>query len=278
MPLLLSLTGAIIFGCADFLGGLATRRNRDAISVVVVTQVAGLLALLVYAPLVGATHVTMPDLAWGALAGLSGATGLVFFYEALARGTMSVVSPVTAVVSAIVPLVAGVTLGNRPSVAVWTGLLLGIAAICLFGFTHDGLDAAALRALAPAVVGGLGFGFFFVLLSRTQGGAGLWPLVAARGLSGIVMAVAALATSGSIAIEPAARWIALGAAVGDVTANALYLLSTRHGDLAVVGVVIALYPASTLVLARIVLHERLNRVQQGALALAAFAVVIIALA
>src|SRR5882724_2478495 len=99
MAIGLSLIGAIVFGCADFWGGLATRRSGATVAVVVVTQIAGLTALAVLAPLMGASHLKASDLAWGAAAGVCGATGLLVFYRALAEGTMSIVSPITAVVS-----------------------------------------------------------------------------------------------------------------------------------------------------------------------------------
>ena len=271
----ISLLGAIVFGCADFWGGLATRRSGRTAAVVVVTQLAGLLALVVYAPVVGASDLHRADLAWGAAAGLFGMLGLLCFYRALARGTMSIVSPITAVVSAIVPVGAGVLLGDRPALLAWTGIAVGIGAIALFGgVPHP--HGSARPAMIGAALGGLGFGAFFVLLSRTGDGAGLWPLVAARGVSGTVLVVGARIARQPLRLTRDPLRIAIAAVVGDVTANALYLVSTRYGLLAVVGVVIALYPASTLVLARVVLHERLEPMHWAALGLAGAAVVLIA--
>ncbi len=274
MAIALSLVGAIVFGCADFWGGLATRRSDATVAVVVITQVAGLAALMVIAPLSGATHVAVSDLVWGAGAGLCGATGLLFFYRALADGTMSIVSPITAVVSAIVPLLAGVALGDRPAAWAWAGIVIGLGAIILFGGVPHPHGVARV-AVTGAVLGGLGFGTFFVLLARSGSTAGMWPLVAARGCSGALLFAWAKARRQPIGLPRAVWKIALAAGIGDVSANALYLAATHHGLLAVVGVIIALYPASTLVLARIVLHERLQPLHWVALVAAAGAVTMI---
>jgi drug/metabolite transporter (DMT)-like permease len=272
----LSLLGAIVFGCADFWGGLATRRSGRTAAVVVVTQLAGLLALFVEAPLVGSSTLHATDLLWGAAAGLCGMVGLLCFYRALAVGTMSIVSPITAVVSAIVPVVAGLLLGDRPEALAWVGIAIGIGAIVLFGgvpHPHGSSGAAVLGA----VLGGLGFGTFFVLLSQSGDGAGLWPLVAARSVSGAVLVLGALVLHQPLRLARDPLRIAIAAGVADVSANALYLVSTHYGLLPVVGVVIAFYPASTLVLARVVLHERLEPLHWAALGLAGAAVVLIAL-
>lgn len=274
MAVTLSLVGAVVFGCADFWGGLATRRSGATVAVVVATQVAGLAALLVAAPFFGGTP-SAHALAWGAAAGLCGATGLLFFYRALATGTMSLVSPATAVVSAIVPVVAGIFLGDRAGALAWAGIAVGLGAIVLFGgVPHP--HGSAIDGIAAALAGGAGFGFFFVLLSRSGHDAGLWPLVAARGVSGALLIGGSVAARRPLRLARPVVPIAIAAGVGDVTANALYLLSTRHGPLVIVGVIIALYPASTLVLARAVLHERLERLHWVALGLAAVAVVLIA--
>lgn len=268
----------MLYGAADFAGGFAVRRNGATVAVVFLTQVVGLATVLVYAPIYGASHVTVSDIGWGAGAGVCGALGLLLFYRALALGTMSIVSPVTGVVSAAVPVCVGLGLGERPTLAVAVGIVLAIAAVAMFGGGGGVGLAAATRALAPAIAAGVGFGTFFSLIAETHHGAGLWPVVAARGAASAMYAVGSRVRGVSVRVRRSALGIAIAAGVGDVTANAVFLVASRHGDLAIVGVIGALYPASTLVLARAVLGERLARHQQVALAVATCAVVLIAIA
>lgn len=258
---------------------MAVRRNRATFGVVFTSQLVGLIGVALIAPLYGASHVTATDLAWGAGAGICGGLGLALFYRALALGTMSVVSPVTGVVSAAVPVCAGLALGERPSPAAAAGIVLAVAAVSLFGGGQSDLSfAAATRSLAPAIAAGFGFGGFFTLLSETHHGAGVWPLVASRGAACLLLTVAARVRHSTLRVHAAALAITIAAGLGDVLANGTFLVASRHGDLAIVGVIGALYPASTLVLARLVLNERLVTHQRVALAVAAAAVVLIALA
>jgi drug/metabolite transporter (DMT)-like permease len=206
-----------------------------------------------------------------------GGIGLALFYRALALGTMSVVSPVTGVVSAAVPVSVGILLGERPSLAAALGIALAIVAVSMFG-GGSGDTGSPLRGLAPAIAAGAGFGGFFVLLSEAHHGAGLWPIVSARSAACLLYIVAAGVRGGSLRVHRAALAITIAAGIGDVMANAFFLAASRHGDLAIVGVIGALYPASTLVLARVVLNERLVFHQRLALAVATGAVVLIAVA
>jgi drug/metabolite transporter (DMT)-like permease len=275
----LALVSATLYGAADFSGGLAVRRNRSTFGVVFMTQIVGLATILIVALVVGASHVTVSDLAWGAAAGLCGGVGLALFYRALALGTMSVVSPVTGVVSAAVPVGVGVLLGERPSLAAAIGIALAIIAVAMFGGSSSGAGTAAgARALAPAIAAGAGFGGFFVLLSEAHHGAGVWPIVSARTAASLLYVVAARVRGSSLRVHRSAFAITVAAGIGDVMANAFFLAASRHGDLAIVGVIGALYPASTLVLARVVLDERLVFHQRVALGVATGAVVLIALA
>lgn len=279
MGIALALASALIFGAADFAGGIATRRNGATYPVVWLSQCMGLLTVLALAPLVNASALTAGDLAWGAVAGIVGGSGLLFFYRALAVGTMSIVSPVTAVVAAVVPVVVGVAQGERPAILASCGIVLGIGSLAMFGGgDHGDVPNGVLRSLAPAIIAGVGFGAYFALVAQTHHGSGLWPLVASRATSCTLLGIGAFARRAPIGIAKDARFTLVDAGAGDITANALFLLASREGDLAIVGVIAALYPASTLVLARFVLGERLVRLHQSALALAAVAVILIAVA
>ena len=277
MAVLLALASAVVYGAADFCGGLAARR-ATAFAVVTLSQLAGLVALLPLLPWLGGDP-TGTDLAWGAAAGLAGATGLVLFYRALAEGVMSVVAPVTAVSAAALPVLGGLLLGER--IGPWTvaGILLALVAVVLVA-AEDGLGSlrtARPADLLPALASGLVFGLFFVLLDRTREAAELSPLIAARAVSVLAVVLLARLASRSLSVPRGALPVVVLAGVGDMTANALFLLAAQQGQLAITGILASLYPVSTVVLAQVVLRERLVATQAAGLAAAGVAVVLIAL-
>lgn len=278
MAILLALGSAVVYGAADFCGGLASRRST-AFAVVAGSQAAGLTALLLVLPLLGGRPTTA-DLVWGAAAGMTGAAALVLFYGALARGVMSVVAPVTAVSAAAVPVLAGAALGQPIGALALVGIALALVAVVLIS-AEDGLSS--LRAARPAalvlpLVAGMGFGFFFVLLDRTREESMLSPLVSARVASITVVVAVALLAGRSLRMERPIWPLVLLAGVGDIAANSLFLIATQMGEqLALTGVLASLYPASTVLLAQMVLRERLAATQAVGLAAAAVAVALITL-
>ena len=278
MAVVLAVSSAVVYGASDFLGGLASRR-ATVFGVVALSQLAGLVALLALLPWLGGP-VTRADLGWGAAAGLVGATGLLVFFRALSRGVMSVIAPVTAVTAAAVPVLAGLLGGNRIGPVAGAGILLALIAVVLVS-AEGGLGQ--LRAARPANLGapllaGTAFGCFFVLLDRTSADAGLTPLVAARIASFALVVVVALVGRRSLRVGRGALPFVLASGVGDMTANALFLLATQQeGQLAITGVLASLYPVSTVVLAQSLLRERLVRAQFAGLAAAIGAVVLITL-
>jgi drug/metabolite transporter (DMT)-like permease len=276
VAVLLALASAVVYGTADFLGGLASRR-ASVFGVVAVSQLIGLLALLALLPVFGGP-VTAADLAWGAASGVAGATGLVIFFRTLARGVMSVIAPVTAVTAAAVPVLVGLLGGESIAPLTALGIVLALAAVVLVS-AEGGLSAlrtARPDTIAPALAAGLAFGFFFVLLDRTSQDSGLTPLVAARLASVALVVVVALAARQSLRVSrPALPLVAISGAF-DMTANALFLLATQQpGQLAITGVLASLYPVSTVVLAQVVLRERLVLAQVAGLGTAVTAVVLI---
>jgi drug/metabolite transporter (DMT)-like permease len=278
MAVVLALSSAVVYGASDFLGGLASRR-ATVVAVVAFSQLSGLVALLLLLPWLGGP-VTHADLGWAAGAGLVGATGLVIFFGALSRGVMSVIAPVTAVTAAAVPVLAGLLGGNRIGPVAGAGILLALIAVVLVS-AEGGLGQ--LRTARPASLGaplaaGTAFGVFFVLLDRTSADAGLTPLVAARMASFLLVVVVALAGRRSLRVGRSALPVVLASGVGDMTANALFLLATQQGaELAIVGVLASLYPVSTVILAQVVLRERLVAAQFAGLVSAFAAVVLITL-
>jgi drug/metabolite transporter (DMT)-like permease len=276
----LALAAALTYGTADFCGGMATKRTATSWPVVVVSQLVGLGVVLCLLPFVHGSGPSLHDLSWGAGGGMVGGIALLAFYRALAAGTMSIVAPVTATLSAVVPVVAGLAfLGERPAIAAIAGIAAALAAVALFGVPAKGFTIGNREAsLFLAAVAGAGFGLFFICLDRTSGHSGLWPLVAARATSTTVLGLTALAGGHRLAITGTARSLALVAGVFDSLANALFLVATHRGLLTTVSVLTSLYPGSTIVLAYIVLKERLRPPHLVALAVATLAVALIATA
>ncbi len=277
MAALLALTAAAAYGVGDFLGGMAARREPST-AVVLWSHVVGLVMLLLAAPALGG-DVTPRALAVGGVAGLFGGAGVALFYRGLSLGSMSVVAPVAALLSAAVPVMAGLGSGERPPLAAIGGIGMALVAVTMVSRERPGTHGErglGLQPLLLAIGAGVAFGLFFVALDRAGGDAGIWPLVGAR-----VASVSLFASLGAARVTAAAPpRAALAAAVGcgllDAAANVLYVLALSHGLLSVVAVLTALYPAGTILLARYVLGERLTGLQRTGLAVAGVAAVLIA--
>jgi drug/metabolite transporter (DMT)-like permease len=276
----LALASAALYGAADFLGGLASRR-ASTIAIVLVSQGAGLvpLALLLFA-LPGTP--SGQDFIWGAIAGLAGSVGVALLYRALAIGTMSIVAPTTAVCAVMLPVLVEALRGERLPPVTQGGIGLAVVAIVLVSQqeSRESADAGSTRPIVPAGIGlaltsGVAIGLFFLALARTSAAAGLWPLFASRGLSILIFGTIAAAGSQGFRLDRKVFKIAVACGVVDMLANALYLLASRGGPLSVVVTLASLYPASTVVLARVVAGERLSRRQGIGVACALAAVVVI---
>ncbi|TMS00795.1 DMT family transporter [Nonomuraea basaltis] len=273
---ILATVCAVVYGTADFFGGLASRRTQ-VLSVVALSQIAGLALILGLLPALPGAF-TDRALLWGLAAGLSGAAGLALFYRALAAGTMSVVAPTTAVTSATLPVVFGLATGERPGFWALVGVVLALGAVLLVSQDGSAKGRASLGALLTSLAAGAGFGGFFILLAMAPSDAGLWPLVGARLSSVTTVALLALATRRTLRPSAGSLRIIVAAGVLDMAANVLYLLAQRQGLLSLVAVLVSLYPASTLLLARQVLGERLRGIQVAGVACALGAVALIAVA
>lgn len=317
----LSLAGALVYGAADFLGGLAAKR-LSAVLVTAIAAVAGLVVMLAALPLLGGAWAGT-DLAWGALSGVVGAVAIALLYASLAIGPMSILSPLTALMSAITPMLWGTLVGSERfgPLGLW-GLGLALVAVVLVGFVPErGAVRPSAKGLAFAVGSGLAIGTYYIVISHTSDESGIVPLVANRVVAATVLfaAVAVLAISsrwrtrigaglpaavavGTVdaatagpgpdvastgsASDPANRRavvragvaLALAGGVLDAIANILLLLGIRAGDLAVAAVLGAMYPAGTVILAAIVLRERIAPVQWAGLVLALAAAGMLALA
>ena len=271
----LAVLSSITYGAADFLGGLATKRST-MFSVVVFSQLSGLILVLISLPFLPPSSPTAIDFAWGAASGLAGGIGVALLYRGLAIGVMSVVAPVTAICAVIVPLVVGIILGERPTGLAIVGVLLAIAAIVLVSQTgHTEEGKRATTGLPIAIASGIAIGIFLVFLKRTGPSAGLWPLIAARVVSVAFFTMAGLVLREKLMPRRESIPIVIGGGALDILANILYLLAVRRGLLSIVATLTSLYPASTIILARIVLRERLRLLQQAGMACAAVAIVLI---
>lgn len=283
MGVLIAAISALLYGSADFMGGLASRSDR-ALAVTVWSQFVGLITILAVAVIVGASEVAGSDLGWGAVGGMCGGVGLLLFYGALAQGAMALVAPITAVCSAVVPVVFGVATGDRPSWLAVVGLVCAFPAIVLVARGTDDGSASRLspRLVAQSLAAGSMFGLFFVAFSYPGDDAGFFPAVAARVASVTLLGLTTAITvargvdRSEFAIAPGSRWMVIGTGVFDVSANAAFLVATRYGMLSLVSVVSAMYPATTVALARAALHERLVPAQIAGMVLAAAAVGLVA--
>ncbi len=276
MAVILALGSAVTFGIADFLGGIASRRVA-AWTVVIGSQFFGLALLVVVLPVLPTAIYDDADLAWGAAGGIVGALGLTLFFRALALGNMSVVAPISAVITGAVPAIVGVALGERPAPLAWAGIALALPAIVLISREHvDASTRTPPDVLASAALAGLGFGAFFVFLDQTGDGAGIQPLIAARIVSVALIGMVALGTGRLSMVRGRLLGVIAVSGMLDMGANVMFLYSVREGLLALGSVISAMYPASTLLLARAVLAERLQAVQLVGLGLAAFAVALVA--
>jgi drug/metabolite transporter (DMT)-like permease len=275
----LAVLAAVSFGGADFLGGLATKRAESPSGVVAGVAVFGLVPLLALAPITDGGSVPGGDLLWGGAAGVVGGLGVLVFYGALATGVMSVVAPATAITSALVPVAAGLALGEDPGRVPLAGV--GVAVIAIALLSRGGPTGTSAKEvmdtglLAKAVVAGLCFGTFYILLDRTHDSAGLWPLVATRAATIATMVIVGLALRQRLRLPSSARPAVLLGGILDAAANALFLAANRTGLLSLVAVIVSLYPASTIALAYTVLGERLQRRQMVGIVMAAIAVALI---
>jgi len=279
--ILLAAASALIWGTADYSGGRASRRV-PALRVAVLSKVFSLPALALYLVLTPGLPTGAAAL-WGAAAGMIGLVALVIFYSTLSAGAMSVVAPVAAVTTAVLPFTVGLVAGDRPGTLALIGVACAVLAIALVSLTRD---ASPERRVTPALVGramaaGAGFGLFFVLLDIANGSAGdpgLWPVAAAQvgalAIGGVLLARAP--RSGSAPLRGGLLLWLTAAGVLDMTANALYLVAARDGMLAVVAPVAALYPVSTVLLALALDRERGRPVQVAGLGLAVAALVLVA--
>jgi drug/metabolite transporter (DMT)-like permease len=268
------LLSALVWGAADFCGGLATRRARP-FSVVLVAEIAGAVLLLLAALAWRQPLPPLMSLGWSAGAGLAGAVGLLGLYTALSSGHMGIVAPVSAVIAAIVPIIASAVLEGLPDATQMAGFGVALAAVWLL--SSGGGHSVSGRELRLALLAGLGFGFYFVLIDRADPASGFWNLTFARSFAAIVLL--ALMVVMRHPLLPPRSVLPINVLNGSLDAggNLFFVLAAQAGRLDVASVLASLYPGTTVVLAWLVLGERLSRPQAVGVAAALVAIVLIVL-
>ncbi|HEY1105842.1 MAG TPA: EamA family transporter [Agromyces sp.] len=314
---LFSLTGAFVFGAADFLGGLAAKRI-GAVLATAVSGLAGLITLAIVAPLIGGSA-SSADLWWGAAAGAAGAVAIGLLYATLAIGPMSILSPLTAVVSAVVPMVWGLATGGSLGPLAYWALGVALIAVVLVGFVPErGAVRPSIAGIVMGIGAGAAIGAFFIIIDQTSDASGLWPLLVNAAVTTAIM----FAVAGALALRARSKArrmpraeapqaidadradvaagtgtapvltavervsadrraglrIAIACGLVNAAANTLLLLGIRAGELAIAAVLGAMYPAGTILLAALVLKERIAPVQWVGLALALVAAGMLAVA
>lgn len=267
------LASALSWGAGDFSGGLATKRE-PVFGVLVIGQAAGLLLLIVLALLWAEPPPSAMDLGWGLAAGLASAVGVASLYRGLAVGQMGIVAPLSAVLTAALPALFGVLTEGMPGVPTLVGFGLALVGIWLVAGT--GASGGRRDALGLAVLAGCGFGVFFILIHHAGTSAVFWPLVAARiGSLGLVLPIA---LGRRQLVRPDLRLLVVVLLSGAlaVAGDAFFVLAGQAGRLDMAAILASLYPASTLLLAALMLGERLKGAQVIGVVVALAAIALIA--
>jgi drug/metabolite transporter (DMT)-like permease len=271
----LGVTAAIAWGAGDFGGGLAARR-APILGVALFVQAIGMvLAVALWAvraePLPGPADAT-----WAALAGLLGAFGIAGLYQSLALGRMSIVAPVTGVIGAALPVVAGIALEGPPPTLALAGIGLAIVAVVLVSLTIDRGPAAGPSGLPYALAAGIGIGGFAVAISRVADGLVFGPLVVVRVVETVTFVVVISLSRRPWQLPRPTRGLVVAVAVLDMLGNAAFIAATQNGALAIASVLGSLYPVTTVVLAAAVLRERIGGVHAIGILTAIAAIALIA--
>jgi drug/metabolite transporter (DMT)-like permease len=270
LTVILGLATALVYGFADFFGAIASRK----LSSVLVTAVAGIVGfifLLSMIPFFGATFSQDAVIA-GIAAGIASAIGITALYASLAIGPISIISPLGAVLGAMVPLIFGFIIGDRFGPLGWIALALILVAVVLVGFI-PGADVRlpSAKGLLLAFVAGAGIGTILIVLKFSPNDSGLASVIVMRAVSAILLNLLVFATWIKLRSKKVATparsvtgkywWAVIAAGIFDSSANIFFTLALRSGSLSVVSVLTALYPLGTIILARLILKERIGRVQ-----------------
>jgi drug/metabolite transporter (DMT)-like permease len=273
LAIALGLAASLSWGVADFFGGIQSRR-MPVVAVVLGSQLAG---LVLVAAIVAARGEGMPGgdfVIYAALSSVGGIVGLTAFYKALSIGAMGVVAPLSST-AAVIPLVVGLATGDRPSALQGIGVAVAIAGVVLASREAGEHGGSVSKGAGLALVSAVGFGCFFLAIDKASDSDVLWAVCVNRTVSVSLLGLALLATRPTLGLQPADMRILALVGVLDILANGLFALAATKGLVSVVSVLASLYPVITVLLARVVLKERLQAVQRigAALALAGAALI-----
>ncbi|MEI2712876.1 MAG: CapA family protein [Nocardioides sp.] len=274
---LLALSAAFAYGLGDFCGGVGARRT-SAWSVAFVAQLVGSVGLLAVALVLGGDPTTA-DHAWGVAAGVANGVGTAFLYRGLASGRMGVVAPLSGVSAALIPIVVGFALGERPTALAWVGMAVAVPAIWLV--SREPVDSETVTestgtAVVDGLLAGTGFGLLFVFLSRIGEDAGLLPLALNQAVAGLAIVAVAQIVGSAWIPRDAASLFGVVAGTLATAATVAFLFATHSGMLSITAVITSLYPAVTVLLAMSVLREHVHRGQAYGLLLCALCVGLVA--
>jgi drug/metabolite transporter (DMT)-like permease len=269
----LALLSALAYGISDFLGGIFAKRS-SAWQVAVVGQTSsGVLSLI--AAIIIAGSPTGTDLMYGSLAGLGGGFGVAFLYRGLSTARMGVVAPISAIGTALIPVIVGLATGDRPSAVALLGVVFAFPAIALISRVVD--DNPAHRGgVVDGVWAGVGFGLLFTFLGQVGDDAGLYPLALSQLTSVLGVVITAIVFRQDWVPRGRKVWGAVVMGPLGATAQGAFLYATHHGLLSIVSVISSLYPASTVLLASVLLREKIHGWQGVGLVFAALAVALVA--
>lgn len=274
LTVIFGLAASLSWGSGDFSGGLASRRSNPA-SVIIVAYAAGFVLLIALALVSREQPPSWIDLMWGGLAGLVGAVGLLAFYQALASGRMGIAAPVSAVMTAALPVFFNMLLQGPPNWFQGAGFLIALLAIALISQSQGTLGRP--EGLGLALLAGCGFGCFFILISRISHASVFWPLATARLTSVLLLIIVVRVRGQQMLPKRTLLPLVLTAGVLDALGNAFFVLAAHAGRLDVAAVLSSLYPAATVILATILLRERMTRIQGIGILLALVAVPLISI-
>lgn len=271
----LSLASSVSWGISDFLGGLQSRRMHVLV-VVLFAETVGLLLSLALLPVLGAGGLSAAELGIAAAGGAAGAVGLIAYYQSMATGTISVVSPIAGL-GVVIPVAVGLARGEDPALVQLIGVGVAMAAVVLVSYEESTeAKAFSIRPILMALVAAVGFGCYFIAVDATATQDAAWTIAAVRAGSVIVGLAAVIAVRPSFSMPANAGWTILTIGAFDVLANSLYAVATTKGLLPVVAVGGSIYPAVTILLAYMVVGERLAPVRKAGVALALAGIVMIA--
>ncbi|MEJ7567063.1 MAG: DMT family transporter [Gaiellaceae bacterium] len=257
--ILLALGASLSYGVGDFLGGLTSRRAH-VLAVLLLSQVAGAAAVVVWVVVAGEPFLGAGAALAAIAAGLCGVLGLAGLYRGMAIGAMGVVAPISGVAAAI-PFAVGIARGERPSLLQVAGALVAVIGLALVSRSTGEPGARVATGVGLALMAALGFGLYFVFLDIAADDSAPWAVLVARLASTTLVLVATVVAGVSLALPPRLLLAVLAVGACDVGANVLFALATTRGLVSVVSVLTSLYPAVTVALAALLLRERLGGVQ-----------------